>query len=350
MSISRSGTQKSRQNSKRTTIYDVATVVGTSPSTVSSVLNGTWKKRRISQKLADQILQEAQKQGYSVNMQASMLRRERSRIVGMIIPKYDNRYFGAIAEQFETMARQHGLFPVITCTRRDPELEIEAAKALLSYRVDYLIATGSTDPDSISRLCQDAGVRVINLDLPGTMAPSVISDNYQGARHLTSVILDQCFKDFGRSEPLTFIGGRGTDHNTAARVSGFIDAHQEKGIVLRETSIQTCGYAAEKAEHTLALLDKTQLKGLFVNSTITLEGVARWLWNNESSFVTQVRYGCFDWDPFAAQLPNNVGMAQQDVIPMLEAVFEMLEQTSVTSGVHQISCVFRPGAAFSLES
>lgn len=338
----------SGQNAKRTTIYDVATALGTSPGTVSSVLNGTWKKRRISQKLADQILQEARVQGYSMNMQASMLRRERSRIIGMIIPKYDNRYFGAIAEHFEDMARKHGLFPVITCTRRDPALEIEAAKALLSYQVDYLIATGSTDPDSISQLCHDKGVRVINLDLPGSLAPSVISDNYQGAKHLTSVILDQCAKDFGRAEPLTFIGGRAQDHNTGARVRGFADAHQQKSITLRDDSIQTCGYAAEKAELTLDKLDKNQLKGLFVNSTITLEGVASWLWRNEPDFIKQVRFGCFDWDPFAAQLPSNVGMIQQDVDKMLEGVFNLLEQDTASNGLNTVPCVFRPGTAYSV--
>lgn len=347
MATSKTGTSAKGQPSRKTTIYDVATVLGTSPGTVSSVLNGTWKKRRISQKLADQIVEEAQAQGYSINMQASMLRRERSRIIGMIIPKYDNRYFGAIAEQFEAMARQHGLFPVITCTRRDPDLEIEAARALISYQVDYLISTGSTDPDSISKLCNDAGVRVINMDLPGTLAPSVISDNYEGARHLTSAILDQCVKDFGRKEPLTFIGGRAHDHNTGARVRGFIDAHKEKGITLLESSIQTCGYAAEKAQHTLAQLDKNHLKGLFVNSTITLEGVASWLWGNETDFVQQVRYGCFDWDPFAAQLPNNVGMVQQDVMVMLEGVFGLLEQDSITNGLSTVPCLFRPGLAYS---
>ena len=56
----------------------------------------------------------AAEQRYAVNLQASMLRRERSHVIGMIVPKYDNRYFGAIAEHFAAMARARGLFPVIT--------------------------------------------------------------------------------------------------------------------------------------------------------------------------------------------------------------------------------------------
>lgn len=38
----------------------------------------------------------------------------------MIIPKYDNRYFGSVAERFEEMARERGLLPIITCTPEAP--------------------------------------------------------------------------------------------------------------------------------------------------------------------------------------------------------------------------------------
>lgn len=63
-----------------------------------------------------------------------MLRSKKSHVIGMIVPKYDNRYFGSVAENFEEMARERGLLPIITCTRRRPELEIEAVKAMLSGR------------------------------------------------------------------------------------------------------------------------------------------------------------------------------------------------------------------------
>src|SRR6056297_2475293 len=137
------------KNIKRTTIYDLAQLAGASPSAVSSVLIGIWKKRRISQKLAERVMKLAEDQGYAVNAQASLLRRERSNIVGMIVPKYDNRYFGEIAEKFESRARENGYFPVVTCTQRDPELEIAAARELLSHQVGALIATGATDPDRV---------------------------------------------------------------------------------------------------------------------------------------------------------------------------------------------------------
>ena len=324
---------------RRPTIYDLARAVGASPSAVSAVLNGSWEKRRISRKLADRVREAAEAQGYARNVQASLLRSETSNIVGMIIPKYDNRYFGAIAEGFEARARARGLFPVITCTQRDPDLELEAARELIAYRADCLISTGATDPDRVTELCAGAGVRTVNLDLPGANAPSVISDNEAAARELTELILDRSRTDLGWTGPLLFVGGRASDHNSAARIRGFRAAHEARGIALPEDHIVACGYAAAKAERTLDDWQGAMPPAMFVNSTITLEGVVRWL--NARRDDDPYRFGCFDWDPFGALLKQNVGMVQQDSEGMLDAVFAIISEPGQHSGICQIPCRVR---------
>lgn len=329
-------------SAKRLTIYDLAQIAGTSPSAVSSVLNGTWKKRRISERLAERITRIAEEQGYAVNLQASVLRRERSRIVGMIIPKYDNRYFGAIAEQFEAMARARGLFPVITCTRREAELEFDAARALVSYQAETLIVTGATEPDRIGEFCRAAGVRVINLDLPGSNMPSVVSDNFTGAYDLTRLILTRACRDFGTEFPLFFIGGRAQDHNTRERLRGFLKAHEEAGLTVPDDQIIMHGYAPEKNEALIERLDLPDRSAIFVNSTIALEGVVRALHRRRKSGPTDIRFGCFDWDPFAALMHENVGMSQQDVTAMLLKVFDLMEHPPEGAPQVLIPCIIRP--------
>lgn len=313
---------------KKTTIYDLAELAGTSASAVSAVLNGNWKKRRISSQLAEKIQRIAEEQGYALNMQASLLRREKSHIIGMIVPKYDNRYFGSIVETFEEMARARGLFPIITCTGRDPELEVEAARTMLSYQVEWLVSTGATNPDRITDICASIGARSINLDLPGTKAPSVISDNFSGAKELTRRILQNFQQKTGTRASLLFVGGRATDHNTLERVRGFRAAHQDMGLQLDERHILTCGYAPEKAEkalHLLAAQEGALPGGMFVNSTISLEGVMRWLKASGYLAEKQPVMGCFDWDPFVALLGNDIEMVRQDVDGMLKAVFEIID-------------------------
>ncbi len=325
------------KDKKKKTIYDLAVLAEASPSAVSSVLNGTWEKRRISKKLAEKVMKIAENQGYNLNAQASLLRRDKSNIVGMIVPKYDNRYFGEIAEQFEAMARSKGMFPVVTCTQRDPELEFEAAKELVGYQVECLISTGATDPDRIAAFCKAAGVQALNLDLPGKDAPSVISDNYAGARDLTSLILRRCRSDLGWEGPLRFIGGRLSDHNTAARLDGFMDAHKELGLKVPNQNIQASGYSAKAAWDSLKDFHPNGPTGIFVNSTISLEGVVRWH-SQLSEGTENIRFGCFDRDPFGKFLPGNVGMVEQDVLQMLEVLFELIGQPNLENKVTLIPC------------
>ncbi len=331
------------KQTKKTTIYDLAALAGTSASAVSAVLNGNWKKRRISSQLADKITRLAEEQGYAINMQASLLRREKSKIIGMIVPKYDNRYFGSIVETFESMARERGLFPIITCTRRDPDLEIEAARTMLSYQVEWLVATGATDPDRITDICTASGARSLNLDLPGSRAPSVISDNFAGAKELTRRILANCERKLGKASPLLFIGGRGSDHNTAERVRGFRAAHAEAGVAVDESHILACGYAPEKAENaldTLAAQEGHMPEGMFVNSTISLEGVMRWIRRSGRYDGRPPIIGCFDWDPFAALLGDDIEMVRQDVPGMLNAVFDIIDQGASQTSLIEVPPVF----------
>ena len=77
-----------------------------------------------------------------------------------------------------------------------------------------MVATGATNPDKITELCQQAGCRRSTLTYRST-APSVISDNYAGARALTDKILDNSLNRHGKLAPL-FCRRRSSDHNTGA--------------------------------------------------------------------------------------------------------------------------------------
>jgi len=315
---------------KQVTIYDIADRVGTSASTVGSVLNGSWRTRRISAKRADSIKRIADEMGYAPNMQARALRSERSRMIGMILPMYDNRYFGAIAELFEEGARARGLLPMTSCTWRDPELELATVRQMLAYNIDRVVCTGATDPDGIARLCLAQGVPTINLDLPGTAAPSIISDNYSGAFRLTGALIEQAEKDgLNWQDSLLFIGGRAKDHNTSERVRGFRDAVHKANGTARNENVVTCGYAAAKSKAAIAayvLSSGSVPKMIFVNSTISLEGVVDWLREHRNEALDSTVFGSFDWDPFAQFVARKLFLVRQDVDAMLSEMFQIIDE------------------------
>lgn len=312
---------------RKTTIYDVATASGVSASTVGSILNGSWGRRRISKDLAERVLGVATTLGYRQNRQASALRTQRSGLIGMILPLHDNRYFSSMSQAFEAEARKRDLCPMVVSTLRDPELEKRTVATLLSHNVDLLFIAGATDPDPLSRMCAEAGIPHINVDLPGSLAASVVTDNYFGACELTRCLLARA----GTSAPATmhFIGGIPTDFNTTERVRGFHDVLiAETGAAPDPGQIDTCGYGPDEAERALrTLLDRLGAvpSGLFVNSTIAFEGVFRVLKELPDEAFRGLSVGCFDWDPFLSHLHFPVAMVRQNADRMIAAAFELID-------------------------
>ncbi|MDR6358516.1 DNA-binding LacI/PurR family transcriptional regulator [Pseudomonas psychrotolerans] len=240
---------------KKATIYDLSQLSGSSASTVSAVLNGSWRKRRIKEATAQLIQSLAEEHGYSTNLQARGLRQSRSGLVGLMLPLYDNRFFSALAQGFEARVRARGLCPLVVSGCRDPELERSTVESLLAYSIDELFIAGATDPDSIHRACERAGVRHLNLDLPGTLATSVTSDNYVGAFELTQAILGElASRPDLVAEDLCLFGGY-SDYASRERMRGFVAAKRAHfGSSASEDVFSAAGYSPALTHQALGKL------------------------------------------------------------------------------------------------
>lgn len=313
----------------KATIYDLARLADVSATTVSSVLSGNWRDRRIAEETARRVIALAAEHKFTVNRQASGLRTSRSGLIGMIIPLHDNRFFSGLSQTFEKLARQRHLYPIVVSTLRDATLELETVRTLISYRVESLIVAGATDPDAISDVCHNHGVAHVNVDLPGRKAMSVISDNYWGAQQLTLELIAKSkpLRSAARNRPY-FLGGLATDHATSRRIEGFSDAVRSSLGELHPQQVDACGYEPDLAEAAVAALYK-RLNGLpralFVNSTIALEGVVRFLKTLPHAELDRCTFGCYDWDPFGSMLSFPLLMVRQNVEGLLEQAFEILD-------------------------
>lgn len=328
-----------KDSRKKATIYDLSVLSGSSASTVSAVLNGTWRKRRIKASTAELIRGLAEQHQYTTNQQARGLRSSRSGLIGLMLPVYDNRYFSSMAQAFEAHVRQRGQCPIVVSSSRDPDEERQMAESLVSYSIDQLFICGATDPDGVHEVCDAAGLKHINIDLPGTKAHSVISDNYEGSRVLTEAIIRQFpVEDPLKPEELFLFGGR-NDHASRERIRGFKDVKRELMGADFEASIQTTGYSPNTAR--LAFENFFERKGrlpraLFVNSSINFEGLLRFMSAHPTETFSDLVVGCFDYDPFGSFLPFPVLMMRQDVEGMITKAFELIEQPHSSPIVHQL--------------
>ena len=321
---------------KKSTIYDLAAKADVSASTVSAIVNGSWKNRRIAEATAKRVLELADKLKYSVNRQARGLRRSRSGLIGMIVPMHDNRFFSAMSQTFEALARERHFHPMVVSTLRDPRLEVETVRTLISYQVECIVVTGATDPDAVSRICSHHGVAHVNVDLPGNLAPSVISDNFWGAQQLAAQLIECSVpQDSPDRNRIYFVGGIASDHNTMRRIEGFKQAINASFGSVEDEQINACGYEADRAEAAVrALYNRLGglPRGLFVNSTIALEGVVRSLRDLPLAEIHQCAIGSYDWDPFANFLSFPVVMVKQNIPLLLGEAFSMIDTGKFPKG------------------
>jgi LacI family transcriptional regulator, fructose operon transcriptional repressor len=315
---------------RKSTIYDIAQRTGASPSTVSAALNGTWQKRRIKESTALEVQKFAADLGYTTNMQARGLRKARSGLIGMILPAHFNRYFSSLSQIFEVHARARGLCPVIVSTLRDPEEERLTVETLISYAIDSLFIVGASNPDALSNMCAAINLKHINVDLPGNKAPSVISDNYSGARTLTREILRLMPKVPDQQREKTyFIGGAHWDHATAERIRGFKDVMNEQHCEVSDTQVFSNSYEPDAS--TVDIREICERiggipAGLFVNSTFAFEGVLKYFSTQPADLFRDVIVGCYDYDPFASFMHFPVVMMRQNVEELVAQAFKLLDE------------------------
>lgn len=312
---------------RRSTIYDIAEAAKASPSTVSLVLNGSWTRYRIKEETAKRILKTSQELGYAVNMKARGLRLSRSGLAGMIIPHYRNRFFAGLAEAFETDTRERGLCPIVVSTQRDEAIEADVTATLLSQQVEFLFIAGVRNTQPLNALCRAAGIPCVNLDLPGSDAPSVVTDNYGGAYALTEGLITRLRKRRTAPSDLLFLGGIAGEHATDRRIQGFRDAVAAHGQGMTP-EVSCCGYRPSSAREALAARFETLGRmpgGLFINSITAFEGLVQFSLQVPRQEMLEVSTVCSDWDPFAAHLPFDVTMTRQNVEAIIAEGYALVD-------------------------
>ncbi|MEJ6393511.1 LacI family DNA-binding transcriptional regulator [Gymnodinialimonas sp. 2305UL16-5] len=319
------------------TIYDIATKAAASPSTVSAVLNGSWKKRRIGAETADRIRQVARELGYSANIQARALRTTKSGIVGMILPQHDNSFFASLSQAFTEASRERGAMPAIISTRRDRDQEVDSLWNLIGYSVDALMIVGAKAHDELHEICRDANVPHVFVDQPCNAAPSVVSDNAAGVEELTLAILDRAGAEIG--EEIYFLGGDSHLYASRKRIEGFQAALRQAGLPAIEDRVLACGYSRTASFYSLqdlyGRLGRLP-KGLIINSMGCFEGTLEFLSELPEQEIAMCHFGVWDYDPIAALCRISMPMIRQKAEVMIRKAFVHLDARDTAPSLTKI--------------
>jgi LacI family transcriptional regulator len=184
---------------KSVSIKDIAQEVGVSTTTVSFVLNGKAKEKRISDELKERILETAARLNYRPNQVARGLRTGQTHTLGLIVEDISNPFFAQLARVVEHEADKSG-YTVMFCSTENNDDKAGALLYMLRHRqMDGFIIVPTPGLKKDIQSLADEGKPVVLVDrfFPDLHTCYVTVDNFKGAFEAVSLLLEKGFKKVG---------------------------------------------------------------------------------------------------------------------------------------------------------
>lgn len=212
---------------------EIAKLAGVSLGTVSHVLNNS---ARVREPMRQRVLAAVQQAGYQPSELARGLRRDKTNMIGMIMPDITNPFFPAVVRGAEDVAFSNGYRLILCNTDNDHSKELVHLNELRSYLPAGLIVIPSNFSDLTTQAesYRKVGTGVVCIDrLPRNWkGDSVTADNEDGAYHATQQLIR-----LGHTR-LAAIAGPLHLTNAKERLDGFKRAVREARVHLGPEYIQ----------------------------------------------------------------------------------------------------------------
>ena len=212
---------------KRTLIQDIAQQLDVSIATVSLVLNGKAKEHRISDALAERVLQYVEQVGYRPNQLAKSLRTGKTHVIGLIIEDISNPFFATVAWMIEKQAFARGYRILYCSTDNDPAKTRDLLAVFRERHLDgYIIAPPAGVEQEIEALLKSETPTVLfDRYLPELLTDYVVVDGEDGAYQATAHLLAQGFSR------VAFVTTESEQTQMNARLHGYQRAMRERGLL-----------------------------------------------------------------------------------------------------------------------
>ena len=168
--------------SKKLSINDIANELHVAKSTVSFILNGKAKEKRISDELTERVLKFVKEKGYQPNQLAKSLSTGKTKMICLMVEKISDYFFSHIAFHLEALAYKNGYKIIYCSTENDPEKTRQLISLLRARYVDGYIITPPVGIESEIKALINDNLPVVLFDryLPDVPTDYVGLDNYKG--------------------------------------------------------------------------------------------------------------------------------------------------------------------------
>ncbi len=230
------------------TIKDIARAAGVSHATVSRALNGNTL---IPEKTAASIRNLAEKMGYTPSAAARGLKTHRSRVLGVIVSRIDNPYFGEVVQGIEDALQNTGYSIFIASSNLDCAHEKTIVQAFCEHRVDGVIIGSVHFSREYSNSLKKRGIPivVVNNQSPRDYDYSIAHDDVFGAQEVTNHLIN-----LGHTR-IAYIGDSSAGRINRDRIRGFRQSMEAAGLPVDANWIVTTrGSGIEQGNEGMNLL------------------------------------------------------------------------------------------------
>ncbi|WP_228530287.1 LacI family DNA-binding transcriptional regulator [Tamlana sp. I1] len=214
---------------RKSTIKDIANVLNISPAAVSKALHDD---SRISEKTKKAVKQVAKNLNYQPNHLASALRKGKSNLVGVIVPRTNSHFFSSVIQNMEEVLNKKGYNIIMTHSNESYKKECDSIDTLLFTQVDGIIASMANETidlehynkiksKGIPLILFDRGENDLNVDYIGI-------DDYKSSHIIVKHLVEQGCKR------IAHISGYKHTRIFNNRIRGYIDALKQHDLPLEE--------------------------------------------------------------------------------------------------------------------
>jgi LacI family transcriptional regulator len=211
---------------KLLSIIDIAKDLNLSQSTVSFILNGKSKERRISDITTQRVLKFIEEVGYKPNLLARSFRTGKTNIIGLMVENISDPFFAKLAGLIEENAYKNGYKILYCSTENDPAKARELMQMFKDRHIDgYIITPTEGIKEDIDKLVH-TGAPVILFDrhFSGGNHDYVMLDNFQSAYNAVQHLVDRGYKEIG------FITINSLQSQMQERLHGYEKATDDNGL------------------------------------------------------------------------------------------------------------------------
>jgi LacI family transcriptional regulator len=141
------------------TIYDVAKEARVSIATVSNVINE--KRKQVSQKTIEKVLQVMDKLGYVPSTIAMNLAKGKTRVIGVVVSDITNPFFAELVREVEKHLYDPGFDLFLADTRYSYEKSKEHIRKLMSAHVNGVLLLNNEVDDRIAAQLSAHGIPTV---------------------------------------------------------------------------------------------------------------------------------------------------------------------------------------------